>query len=1170
MSKKIAFFIFVFLLFLLKNEIALADSLSSIQVTPAVSEKCFPHNSQGFRQLLFAIQQSSENAFEIKLQENLDLSSATDLGSKDFFQQPDENQMNFNSLTKKISFTSESLQNLSLPQTCYFGSAIDFENLILTAPEIYGQGNALAFRNIQQTGVTNIFGGGDQTCSGTSQLNFQQVSGGSWQIVGGNRQGDFLGDITITINQMTGQITDLIGGNLSGSVAGDIKTIIQSSEITVENFAGGGQGTGELPALVTDDIQNFISGNLPKFSLGNYYGGVVYGETGKIRNQLDGQGQVTGKKFIGGHYKGKIKAANQIAVENHIDSRSFSQGQFYFCGGLLAGGEIYGDIQNTIQAGSYNHGGFETYSGAAGEEVAGLPLTNYEILIPLDIPGLPTKFSALETAYDQLEPAERLNLAKSKTAFFMEGNIKNEILSGCVGKEWIQASGKYGVFVGDTTLILGTFQNQTGGSGLVYSSRWGEASVNPTIIDDNSNTSYGLDIYMSGERTTFATGCFFQGKTRLVCNNALLKSVMGSGGSGVVSGNSETIVNHGKIRSVTGSGGQLFRKYGNSQVTLKDGMIENSISSGSQNNRKTQGDLSLEILGGVIKGQVAASIGFSWSHYVEGNSKIFIGGGLFEKNKSSSKITGTLADQGLIRGDSEVHIEPTADFFIPSGYEISANRAVGTNDTRNQAKGGHSTLTFKTTESLENLNIYGDGSPDIVNLSRDQMEMNIVAPQATFSNIQSFATPVSRTLKCSNQIFLEAREVQLLSGRPAENSLKNNVLNGNKISFEVAGKTKINKIENFTDLKLTEQAEVISEEILNGSQANHDNFPKDHHQFGMVTLGKGAQLQVQQLLAKNLTAEKNSQLHSPAVPQAILLNDLKITEQLCWQQTDFSEPQLVTGAFFGAQLSLPVLKILTGKGLTPENFIGFDHTGKSYCGDSSGSQEVASLVTIIDYQVLSPIGKVTHDLTEAKTDFTDLPLAAFATTKAETKSVIGKIIVPSQTKKRPWLSFVDADVANVEIVDSQGNYETQLVEKWQPLGNYHYQVKVTFIENSLILLNVPDQITFPAQEIGMSERFYPEILGRLEISDKTSIEDWVLSLMVKEISLGNLYYQKNGQAYDLQTTPYQWQGRGDFEKDFVDLWPAEEKIYWEIPSGQQKTGDQKVVLQWQLKRINEK
>ena len=370
-----------------------------------------------------------------------------------------ESQLNFKGKTKDAF--------LKLPAQSFMGQTASFSNLTLQADELYGNGYRLLFENIHHVGKTFLYGGGSRNLIGDPKLLFDQVTGGNWEIYGGNEKGIVTGNIQINILNMTGTIDRLCGGSVNGKIEGNITTEIDSMAGFLIDYYGGGLGTEADPVTVNGEIKNKIASTNPNFILGNFIGGVAVGTTGKINTQIEGKGSFsTNGCLVGGSQIGDINGG----ITTSIDSRAFQQGERSYVGGNQKRGAIYGSITNKIYAGSANAGSFKRIDGAGSLEIPKVSLTNSESLLPNVDLSDPQKRTSEELAYDQLTPGARLSLAKSKTNFLVVGDVTTQILGGCVsdglGMDHIlTGAGASGVVKGNVYLSLGE-------ASLAYSKSW--------------------------------------------------------------------------------------------------------------------------------------------------------------------------------------------------------------------------------------------------------------------------------------------------------------------------------------------------------------------------------------------------------------------------------------------------------------------------------------------------------------------------------------------------------------------------------------------------------------------------------------------------------------------------------------------------------------------------
>ena len=303
--------------------------------------------------------------------------TATTVGTPEVQENPTLETINFTSVPNSLTFKGiDQAVILSLPESCFFGQALQLNQLTLQASKIYGNGHPLVFESIQHLGKTELFGGSNHDLVGDPKIIFNQVTGGDWQICGGNELGNLTGTVETRITNLTGNLTQLCGGSLRGTIFGNVTTEIHGLNGALADYYGGGIGTvGEL-ATVNGTISNQINGASTNFVLGNYYGGVAFGKTGPIQNRLNGVGNFSAKgDLIGGSQNGEILGIPQ-AITTQIDTSQFLSGERNFVGGNQFGGVITGAIDNQLLAGTLGQGSFMRIDGAGGMDIKKASLTN--------------------------------------------------------------------------------------------------------------------------------------------------------------------------------------------------------------------------------------------------------------------------------------------------------------------------------------------------------------------------------------------------------------------------------------------------------------------------------------------------------------------------------------------------------------------------------------------------------------------------------------------------------------------------------------------------------------------------------------------------------------------------------------------------------------------------
>ncbi|MGL9748743.1 hypothetical protein [Enterococcus sp. DIV0170] len=1174
MSKKFAYFFIYLVIFFFGPFMTQAEAESLELFPPIDQQKEYPLSAAGMKELLFDLYQfGTEEHYMIQFDGALDLSQ-TAVGNNESLSNPTIETINFASLPASLTFKGAGADShLSLPKTCFFGQDSHFETLNLKASKIYGNGHQLYFENIQHSDHTQLFGGSDGNLVGNPILVFQGVTGGSWEIYGGNEAGTLTGSPSIQLLSLTGDIQRLCGGSLKGEIIGNVSTRVQQLNGMLMNYYGGGFGTADEPVNVKGTIDNQLTSESTAFTLGDFVGGAAFGETGAVNTLITGKGSFSDTGIlIGGSQVGEIHGQEQ-AITTVIDTRQFQKGERNFVGGNQYSGTIYGDIENQIYAGKASQGSFNRIDGAGGMDLEKRSLTNSQSLTPVVDLTDPQKRTAEELAYDQLAPLERFSLAKSNTRFFVEGNVVTRLLGGCVSggrnvENNVCGAGVAGVINGDVQLELG---QET----LVYSKRWGvyaqEMGLEPTKLTNERNlgASYGFSTSAGGgeNQQPWGNTLYINGKTELVIKQALLNYAYGGSFNGIIEGTCSSRLEKGQVSAIFGAGSGCYRIYGNSRLEITGGKVENYAVAGSNQDRRLIGDIQTRISGGEILGSVAASYGLRSNHMIEGNVETIISGGKFSKSNEATQIMGGIAKHGLLNGNVALTI--TGAVELAAGLGISAARPRMAEIT-NRLGGIDKQLAFELTteQSFAEVEVLGDGGENPTSVYTPAINMKMRAPNGRFSLVQgmlknSYAGSLTHELSIEIQA---AQSVQTIIG--SDSTTFNNRLIENspaKVGVKIGGTQAdipVEKIQNFTQLTL--ENNVSAKRILNGSGATNENFGQTFDQFGELSLIANARLNVEELKTGRLMTAKNTELHSPAGENNIFLRELLPEEKLRWRLLIPETLHEVTGRNFAQQKGYPIMTFVgENSSLGPENFIGFDEQGQAFTGDSNGQIGLAVSATIIDYQVASESGEITHNLT-LKPNNQPLPLNVWGVANKRS----GELIIPSESTVSPELRFTDTEqfsLQQAEVIGSSGENILLTENYWRPLERTYYQIRAHFhYIGSLKLLAVPDLIDFGQHKLGKQTAFYPTILGHLEIKD-TRIEQspWKLTLQAEAPEGGQLYFQEDGKLLSLEEPVTVLQQTGSLNTTFEE-WDESKGLFLTIPKEQQKLGEESMTFHWTL------
>lgn len=1171
MSKKIAYFIlYVFIFFF--GPFAVQAEADSLELIPPVTQQAnYSLSSTGWQELLLDLYRfGKEDTYTIQFSGSLDLSQTT-VGEDVTYSDPTRETINFVSIPANLKIKGTSTAKLKLPETCFFGQAIHFEGFALQGKKIYGNGQQLFFENIQHDQTTQLFGGSNRDLIGDPKIIFQRVTGGSWEIYGGNESGILTGNPSIQILEMSGTITQLCGGSLNGKIYGDVTTEVKKLEGTLERYYGGGIGT-TAPVEVTGEIRNQLASNSEDFLLGDFVGGVAFGRTGTINNHISGNGSFSSEGIlIGGSQSGEI-VGHDRAIITKIDTRRFQKGERSFVGGNQYGGKINGDIENQIHAGGVNKGSFIRIDGAGGMDLQKKSLSDSANLVPEINQTDPQKRTTEELWYDRLTAAERLSLAKESSAFLVEGDVTTRLLSGCVSgglgvSQTVRGAGFAGVIDGKVRLILGE-------AGLVYSKLWGihaqQVGIDPNVLPDIKNlaSNYGFNVAAGGgdNRSLWENTLFINGTTELNVEQALLNFAYGGSFSGTIEGARHARLHSGKVNRLFGSGGGCYRLYGDSFLEITGGETESVVTAGSDSDRRMIGNAHTKILGGEFSGQLAGSYGARSNHMIDGNAETIVQGGHFKKNGHATQIMGGVVRDGMISGS--VSLELTGSVVLMSGLSIAAARPKNAEKT-NLLGSADQQIDFKlaTKASFSDLEVLGDGGMDARSLITPQIKMTIDAPYGDFSLIQGMVKN-SYAGRLTHGLVLDIQAVQKISTligsdlTPFTNSLIENSTTEIVIKFGTLAKSSfVETIHNFTQLTVKNQLAAGS--ILNGSAANNENFDPMYHRFGKLILGEAAQLTVKELKIGELITAVDAEIHSPAGAQTIFLRKLTPEKKLIWRLLTPTKPEVVLGDYFAQQKGYSVLTFAGNESsLSPENFIGFDETGHAYTGDSNGTTGLAVAAAVIEYQVISPLGQINHQLSPKVNNQTQEYWEI-----ADERQ--GEIIIPAESRKTLRLEFLETDqfsFQQAEITASNGETILYTGSIWLAEENYQYQIQATFqqTKESLMLLTIPDLIDFGQQSIGGQTKFYPDISGQLKVQDtRTESAPWEVTLHAEAPEIGELYFREAGQLSSLETAVPLFSQKGSFATTFAD-WSETKGIFLAVPIEQQKAGTYSLTFYWTL------
>ncbi|MGM0238814.1 hypothetical protein [Enterococcus sp. AZ103] len=1152
MSKKISYFMAIILFFFLLFENVTTVDASQLILSPNIDNKTYESSPSGIKEILQDILSTpTKDAFTIQMSGNLDLSKAANLTNDEKTENPD--QINFVSVSNPISFIGAEDTEIILPKETYFGSSLTLSNMKLKGEAIFANGHPLKFENVRQMGNVQIFGGGKQFCQGNSSLSFKNVQGENFEIIGGNQTGTFIGNSQTNIEKLTGNLK-LVGGNQTGSFEGDIVNQIHFVDGRLDLF-GGGEGTEATPVEVTGTINNRINSQSSEMILNQYVGGVCYGKTEGITNSITGLGQFDSvEPLIGGSLTGEIISQSD-AIKNTIDTRNFSKGEKIFVGGNRYKGKIIGHITNQIQAGRVNRGSFSSISGAGGSEIIQAPLTNSPKLTPSVDRSNFQNLTEEERQYDQMSTNQRFQLAKEKTNFLVEGNVRTELLNGCVSStnNPIRAGTNAGVIKGNTEIIVGEYTGELGGEGFVYSKERALEAENEGKTSSNFLVS-AKDLIItggngnSGDDLTFSTSCYQLGNQSVKLNNSLVKKLLGASYSGVIEGDSLVQIYQGQTEQVSAGGMACYRHYGSSLVEMKGGSNTRDLYGGSEGNRLQKGDAQIKIYDGEFFGDIGAGSGRFRGNQLQADSDVQIFGGVFNPE---ARIFGGFENKGFINGNTNVTIDVPKEnnFFLAPGLKIIAGRPqTMSNDQEIGNRTSSSQLILKTYRKFEDLSLFIDEHEDYSLFRTRKNKIIVDAPNGNFESINGVGQAVS-IYRIELDLKINSCE-QLI---PAKESLNNNVHSEDASKITLRQSCSIENISNFTQLNLCEGVALSTETILNSSAATDENFKKSYANFGVLNLSAGSHLSCNKLKAQLIRIIESAKITSPSGVNKLMLKELAIDQQLFWQEKvkEALDEDEKSGRIFGEQAGVDIFTFVEQpieNSLNPANFIGFSYDGTSLTGDTSNQFGRGIRALIVDGKVQSGLG--------------DIQLKSFDW-QEELWDGSRRFVQLEKNVEDPEIVFSE-NFLKARIQMNQLEYETITDQSWKIPKIAYYQVFADFSQNTgeLLLVEVPTQIDFGKHVLYQKEKFTPTVTGQIKIKDKRLLQtDYQLQLKVKENQIGSFFYQTEEQLYNLSEDTTILAGQGDFVTGFPETKAA---VFCEIPKNKQKVGQHSTIFQWTL------
>lgn len=945
-----------------------------------------------------------------------------------------------------------------------FGNNISFRNMTYIAGDIFMNGHNLTLSGGSSGDALTIYGGADtEDITGNPTITVNTTGSGAFDLFGGNKSsGTLTGNPTLQVNNTTGSLGKVVGGSEKGTVKGDVTVNIKSVAGTVADLYGGGYGAGSTsPANVEGNVKTTIDveDSSTKFSLGDYYGGVNYGNiTGSVQNTLIGNGSWSGLStdYVGGSYSGNIGTdRSTTAITTNLDSSLFTEGTGVFVGANAKDGTITGSITSSIKAGEYHKGSLVRVDGGAAMDVATADLQ-----------------TGTDAAYDEMTPQARKEYAEKTAKFKVYGNITTTIAQGMISEgadnvAFTRGAGYGGYIEGNTTVEVGTLRSdkKVGGAGFVYSSGGREykdgidykPSGSPSDYETESIGAFDI-VGGGGSNAARATNIYIYGNTKTVHNNDLARWTYGGGFSGIIEGSTTNEMNAGMVSTLEGSGYSGKRVYGNTKAIVNYGEVDWFLSGGGWNDEKIVGDVGVEVNDGIINASMGASYGFSSDHTVTGNSHNYIYGGDFsgEPLKGPSAFSGGVTNNGSLLGDANLTIDLrnyTGTFKLPSGTNVSGGRPYDGDTELGTSEENTITLNIYLKDGVDSLagaNVYGDGGNNAADTKSGKITVNMEGVGSNVGHL--YATEYSNIkdghiLRDVTANIQGATSIAGLSGGSEGDDFTNTIVKNstNQVVYnfgtDVDGTGAIQKdpikvtgtgIINFTQLNVTNGLKLSADDgnISNGGKATAASHKTTYNEFGDIHLSKNAGLGVVKdgkiISGGKLIVEDEGTLESPQGTGVVNISDFETPneekDRLTWikNTTDTNKLLDVKGTWFGESKGYQVLTINptkdNAKKITPQNFKGTEKaTGKTFIGDNdvTGTDGYGVMLpgSVIDYEVESPgiaegAGAITHNVDTVKENNEPLPIEAWGTDIAGKEVQKGRLIIPYKADNQYKLSFI--------------------------------------------------------------------------------------------------------------------------------------------------------------------
>ena len=843
---------------------------------------------------------------------------------------------------------------LTFAANAYMGTDVVLRNIDYRGTNFYMNGHNLSMNGGSYGNGLSIYGGTDTTdVVGSPVITVNSTGSGIWNFYGGNSGGGTLtGNPSLIFNNTSGAVSTIAGGAKAGNIKGNTNVNINDLGGRLSSYFGGGEGTATNKANVDGNVTNLInvenSGTKMVLSA-MIYGGVSFGDiTGNISNTLKGYGAFYGSNtpggtttpgYIGGSREGNIgtdSTRGQTAITTNFDSSRYSSGRLPFAGGNAVKGVIKGSILNNVRAGTNRGGG--AISGAYGGGSRAISTLSASLL---GTSG--AKVNAANVAFDNLGKDARRELAKSKAAFQVYGDIELNLLGGNVSVDsddtYSRAAGYGGYIEGDTTITVGTLNADAtvGGEGMVYSNYTESNNMNNTAYNKAQNLrSYltGYDIVGGGGSPGADWSIYIYGRTKTVMNNSIARWTYGGNFSGTVEHPdgytadtyaSEYVMNGGIADTTEGTGYIGQRTYGPSHTQINNGQVDWFTSGAGWGDWKQFGDASVEFVKGIHNGTVGGTYGYdagNGTHVIDGNVSVTILGGDFSGTPShtgNKNFSAGPSEYGQINGNATLTIDLTTEngktFVPPPTVKIAAGRHDGSGSNVELGTGNSVvTLNIYTNEAsgdvLKGATIYGDGGTASGPSKVGSINMNIDAPGSTIGTL--YATQYSNIASNSllRDVNVNIQRVKSIGGISGGNSgdninntvARNSLTNKKNSEFNfgvpVEG-TKSNEFQkdpilvsgigiiNFTHLTIDNGTILTASggtgNVKNGGNATAANHATLYNEFGDIYLknnsGLGVSGATNFMSGGKLTIEGESTLESGQGSGIINISDIEFVDQ---------------------------------------------------------------------------------------------------------------------------------------------------------------------------------------------------------------------------------------------------------------------------------------------------